>query len=133
MSIRLLSNYNTNKKHTTLNAHSIKAHFSIKNVRSTGSAVCTFPIIPYCQATTVTLSGYLLRGGILVNINLFLLPAAGPVGHGGYDIGASFISKGTGVQADVVVLHPAPFLFSKHFIIFFSLLVFAPDMGFDVL
>lgn len=31
MSIRLLSNYNTNKKHTTLNAHSIKAHFSIKN------------------------------------------------------------------------------------------------------
>ena len=66
-------------------------------------------------------------------LNLFLLPAAGPVGHGGYDIGASFISKRTGVQADVVVLHPAPFLFSKHFIIFFSLLVFAPDMGFDVL
>lgn len=51
--------------------HIRKDYSTIKNVRSTGSAVCTFPAIPYCQATTVTFSGYLLRGGILVNITLF--------------------------------------------------------------
>lgn len=32
----------------------------------------------YCQATTVTFSGYLLRGGIWVNITLFPLISAGP-------------------------------------------------------
>ena len=42
-------------------------YFVIKKLRSTGSAVCTLPAIPYCQATTVTFTGNLLRGGIGVN------------------------------------------------------------------
>ena len=50
----------------------------MKKLRSTGSAVCTSPANPYCHATTVTFNGNLLRGGILVNTNLFPSISAGP-------------------------------------------------------
>ena len=56
--------------------------YKYRSLRSTGSAVCTFPFNPYCQATTVTLIGKRLRGGIGVNSSvLFSVMRAGPSLH----------------------------------------------------